>query len=143
MHVGAGAADIHCLEERVTRGPTVILLDQKREQVAGVAGTLLHRGRQADGQAGECVHVTTLDGFAPLPGGFHARQLMNTDGRLQIHHVVFEATLNDLVMLVELVAKAMPDILAHLVQGQNARAMSASSRPTIIPPSPVVMFLVA
>ena len=44
---------------------------------------------------------------------------MDPDGSLQIHHVVLKASLNDLIMLVALVTKTVPCILAHSVQSQH------------------------
>ncbi len=41
---------------------------------------------------------------------------MNAHGRLNVHHIVFEAGEHDLVVLIALVGKALPGPAAHTVQ---------------------------
>src|SRR6185437_7348841 len=80
---------------------------------------------QADRQARESLHVSVPRGFATLPILLHTRKLVDADCSLQIHHVVFEAGLYYLVVLVTLVAETVPRILAHAVQGQHLRPRNA------------------
>ena len=47
---------------------------------------------------------------------------MNTQRRLQIHHVVFEAGFDDVVMLVALIAETLPGVFAHPMQRQHLDA---------------------
>ena len=47
---------------------------------------------------------------------------MDTDRRLQIHHVELEAAFNNAVMLVSLVSEALPSILAHSMKRQDLYA---------------------
>ena len=75
--------------------------------------------RRAEWGAVERVLVPIPNNAPPLPGGFDALQLMNPNRGLQIHHVVFETSLDDTVMLVALVAKATPGIFGHAVQRQD------------------------
>ena len=44
---------------------------------------------------------------------------MNSQRRLQIHHVVLESCLDDEVMFVAFIAKTFPRVLAHSVQGKH------------------------
>lgn len=73
-------------------------------------------------QIGERFLIPVPDRLAPLPVGFDAGQLMDADGGLQIHHVVFEAAFDHLVVLVTGVTEAVPGVLAHAVQRQRACA---------------------
>ena len=47
---------------------------------------------------------------------------MDADGGLNIHHIVFEAAFDDLVVLVSGIAEAVPGVLAHAVQGEHLYA---------------------
>src|SRR5882757_5905256 len=44
---------------------------------------------------------------------------MNAQRGLQIHHVVFEPSLDDEVVLVAFIAKTLPGIFAHAMQCEN------------------------
>src|SRR6185436_3427170 len=52
---------------------------------------------------------------------------MDADRGLQVRHVVLEAGVDDLVMLVALVAEAAPRIDAHSVQRENLDALDRLS----------------
>ncbi len=59
---------------------------------------------------------------SPAPICFNALQLVNAQRRLQIHHVVFEAGLNDEVVFVAFIAETLPGVLAHAMQSQHLYA---------------------
>src|SRR5215813_5666762 len=47
---------------------------------------------------------------------------METESRLDVHHVVLEATLDDTVVLEPLVTEPFPGIVTHAMQGQDLDA---------------------
>jgi hypothetical protein len=80
--------------------------------VARVGGGL---GRQPERELRELALVAAPNLLSPQPGALEARQLMDSERRLQIHHVVLEAALDHIIMLVALVSEALPRVLGHPV----------------------------
>src|ERR1044072_1664394 len=48
--------------------------------------------------------------------------MMDSEGWLQLHHVVFETRLYNVIVLVAFIAKTFPGVLAHAVQRQHLDA---------------------
>ena len=55
----------------------------------------------------------------PFPMELHFRQLVNSNGGLQVHHVIFEPAFHYLVMPIAFVGKTLPGITAHAVQRED------------------------
>src|SRR5262245_13689495 len=91
--------------------------------MVGVPGPFFGRGWQRQGQILECTLIDLPYLLAPPPVRFHAPQLVDPERRLDIHHVVLEAALDDLVVLIALVGEPFPCILAHPVQREDLEAI--------------------
>ena len=80
-----------------------MVIDQDGVEVVGVARTGFRVGRQSDRKVTKCLVVLLPDLMPALPVAFDALQLMDTDGSLQVHHVVFEASRHDVVVFITLI----------------------------------------
>jgi len=118
-HAGTYARGVHGIEESITADAAAGRVDHHRIEVVAVPGVGLGCGGQRNRQIGERVVVELPQLATALSVSLDPRQLVPAERCLQIHHVVFEAALNDLVMLVALVAETVPDVLAHSVQRQH------------------------
>src|SRR4051812_40421426 len=84
---------------------------------------------QPERELSESIQVSIPDLLAPSPARFDLFKLVKADGRLQIHHIIFKAALDHLVVLVALIAKAFPRIFAHPMQPKHF-----DSRRILFPP---------
>ena len=125
MHAGANARCVHGIEESIAADAAASGVDHYRMEVVSVSGIGLRWDGESNRQLGKPVVVASPQLAAALPVFLNSRQLVQADRCLQIHHVVFEAALDDLVMLVPLVAETVPGVLAHPVQRRHSRPRDA------------------
>ena len=63
--------------------------------------------------------------FLPtFPILLNAAELVDADCRLDVHHIVLVATLDDVVVFVTLIAKSLPCVLAHPVERKDLDPVS-------------------
>ena len=95
-------------------------------EVVAVSGVGLPWGGQSNRQVSRPVVVASPQLAAALPVFLNPRQLVQADPCLRIHHVVFEAVLDDQIMLAGLVTKTVPGVLAYACSASiRARATCA------------------
>src|SRR5712691_8869369 len=80
---------------------------------------LLRRLRKDQRKVTEFSMVSLPYLVAPLPVFLDAPELMDSDRRLDIHHIIFVATIDDIVVLVALVAESPPCVFAHAVERED------------------------
>src|SRR5690349_22967849 len=85
----------------------------------GVPGARLRRNRQCNGKVRKSLQVSCPNSLTMLPSRLHPPQLVDSKRRLNVHHVVFESALDDVIMLVAVIAEALPGILAHPVEPED------------------------
>src|SRR6266851_10063690 len=89
-----------------------------------VARPLVRLRRKCQGEAGE---FPLIDGpyFLPtLPIHLNPAELMDPNSRLNVHHVVLVATIDNVVVLVTLITESPPRVFAHAVQGKDFESIS-------------------
>ena len=97
-----------------------------------------------DRQIGEGLIVAPPDRLPPRVVRVHAAQLMDAESSLDIHHVVLEAGIDDLVVLESLVRIPLPRTPAQPVEplALDRRRAHSSFGVVTMPPSPVTRFFV-
>ena len=122
MHPDADVPFCHRIEKSVSPDAGILFIHQDGVEVVGVPGFRVRIGGEDNGKACKRFIITLPYFAAPLPISFDSLELMDTDRRLEVHHVVLESAFDDAVMLVSLIAEALPCILAHPMKRQDLDA---------------------
>src|SRR6476646_11549012 len=115
MNTDADIVGGHRVEEFIAANSSAFVFNQYGVEMIGMTGVWFGLGRQSYGQAGKGFVVLLPDLASPAPICFNAPQLVNTKGRLQFHHVVFAACLDDEIMFVAFITETLPGVFAHAV----------------------------
>src|SRR6185503_13904970 len=97
-------------------------IDENGKEVIRMAmrGGRVVRRRQR--QRREFREVMRKNRAPAIPPALNASELMDSQGGLQIHHVVFESTLDDFVVLESGVAVSPPRVVAHAVESEHLQS---------------------
>src|SRR5262249_8734286 len=119
MHTNPDVLGSHISDKLVTRQPSPLRIYQYGIEMIGVARPLIRLRRKSQGEAGEFPLIGLPYFFSTLPVHIDAAKLIDPDRCLDVHHVVFIATIDDVVVLETLITEAAPRVFAHSVQGKD------------------------
>ena len=116
MYPRPDLATVHRHDELIAGEMSLFQVDQQRVEVQSMAGIRLKWGREGHGKSGKGILIPPPDLQTPLPVGIDPRDLMHADRSLEVHHVVFEPHLVDVVVPVAFIGKPTPRIRRHPVK---------------------------
>lgn len=108
----------HLLEKLIAADSQPVSVQQQRVEMVGMLDVVGHRSGQKNRQVLESVVVSMPDSLSLAPVAIDARQLVDAQRGLQVHHVVLEACFHHLVMFVTFIGKAFPGVAAEPVQAE-------------------------
>ncbi len=119
MNPNANILGSHGRDELISSNSSLIRFNQYSVEVVGVTRSFFRRRRKKQRKSAQLALVGSPNLLPSLPIGFNAAKLMDPDRGLDVHHIVLEATLHDVVVFVSCIAEPPPCVLAHAVEGEN------------------------
>src|SRR5262245_59244586 len=127
MHTRADAPCSQRVEKLVAANPATLLIDERSVEMMRVAGIRLGIAWKCESGSPEPLLVRVPDLATPDPVRLDTAQLMDSDRGLEIHHVVFEAGRDNVVVLVADIAEPLPRVLRHPVESQHLHSVGKAA----------------
>jgi hypothetical protein len=127
MHTNPDILGGHISDKLVPRQISSLGIDQYSIEMVGMARPFIRFRWKSQWEVSKCFLVSCPYFLPPFPILLNTAELMDADSRLNVHHVVLVATLDDVVVLIPLITKSLPRVFAHPVEGKDLDPVSMTS----------------